>query len=92
MHVTKKTSLKIPKNEFGKQWQKVLPLAILNYNKTYHSGIGCEPSRSFHGQVSYKIFDQKLGLKIKTGFFRTTHFEDELLRKTQILYKKTKKK
>ena len=47
-HATIKTSLKMASGEYRKQWHKYLPIAILNYNTTYHSSIDCEPSRVFH--------------------------------------------
>ena len=50
-HVTIKTSLKMASGDYRKQWHKYLPIAILNYNTTYHSSIDCEPSRVFHGPV-----------------------------------------
>ena len=38
-HATIKTSLKKALGEYRKQWHKYLPIAILNYNTTYHSNI-----------------------------------------------------
>ena len=61
-HATIKTSLKMTSGDYRKQWQKYLPIAILNYNTTYHSSIDCEPSRIFQGRVPHKILDHKLGL------------------------------
>ena len=49
-HATIKTSLKIAPGEYRKQWHKYLPIAILNYNTTYHSSIDCEQSRVFLGR------------------------------------------
>ena len=43
-HATIKISLKMTSGEYRKQWHKYLPIAILNYNTTYHSIIDCEPS------------------------------------------------
>ena len=60
-HATIKTSLKMASGEYRKQWHKYLPIAILNYNTTYHSSIDCEPSRVFHGRVPPNILDHKLG-------------------------------
>ena len=60
-HATIKTSLKMASCEYRKQWHKYLPIAILNYNLTYHSSIDCEPSRVFHGRVPHNILDHKLG-------------------------------
>ena len=77
--------------EYRKQWQKYLPIAILNYNTTYQSSIDCEPSRVFHGRVPHNILDHKLGLRFNPNITPTTDFEEELLRRTKILYDKTKK-
>ena len=60
-HATIKTSLKMASGEYRKQWHKYLPIAILNYNTTYHSSIDCEPSRVFHGRVPHNFLDHKLG-------------------------------
>ena len=60
---TIKTSLKMASGEYRKQWHKYLPIAILNYNTTYHPSIDCEPSRVFHGRVPHNILDHKLGLR-----------------------------
>ena len=90
-HATIKTSLKMASGEYRKQWHKYLPIAILNYNTTYHSGIDCEPSRVFHGTVPHNILDQKLGLRFNPNIAPTTDFAEELLRRTKILYDKTKK-
>ena len=43
-HATIKTSLKMESGEYRKQWYTYLPIAILNYNTTYHSSINCETS------------------------------------------------
>ena len=48
--------------DYRRQWHYHLPLALLNYNTTYHATVGCEPSRIFHGRIPYNILDHKLGL------------------------------
>ena len=90
-HATIKTSLKMASGEYRKQWHKYLPIAILNYNTTYHSSIDCEPSRVFHGRVPHNILDHKLGLRLNPNSAPTTDFAEELLCRTKILYDKTKK-
>ena len=90
-HATIKTSLKMASGEYRKQWHKYLPIAILNYNTTYHSSIDCEPSRVVHGRVPHNILDHKLGLRFNPNITPTTDFAEELLRRTKILYEKTKK-
>ena len=90
-HATIKTSLKMASAEYRKQSHKYLPIAILNYNTTYHSSVDCEPSRVFHGRVPHNILDHKLGLRFNPNITPTTDFAEELLRRTQILFDKTKK-
>ena len=90
-HATIKTSLKMASGEYRKQWHKYLPIAILNYNTTYHSSIDCEPSRVFHGRVPHNILDHKLVLRFNPNIAPTTDFAEEILRRTKILYDKTKK-
>ena len=91
-HATFKTSLKKASGEYRKQWHKYLPIAILNYNTTYHSSIDCEPSRVFHGRVPHNILDHTHGLRFNPKTTPTTDFVEEILRRTKILYDKTKKK
>ena len=77
--------------EYRRQWHKYLPLVVLNYNTTYHSSLGCEPSRIFHGRVPYNILDHRLGLNPNPKILPTTDFAEELQRRTQILIDRTKK-
>ena len=89
---TRKMSLKLYTCEFRKQWHKFSPLTISKYNTTYHTSIGRDPGRIFHGRVPYNLLNYKLGLQLKTGLVKATGFSDKILGKTQILYDKTKKK
>ena len=89
-HATIMTSLKTASGEYRKQWHKYLPIAILNYNTIYHSSIDREPSRVFHSRVPHNILDHKLGLRFNPDAAPTTDFAEELLRRTKILYDKTK--
>ena len=90
-HATIKTSLKMASGKYRKQWHKYLPIAILNYNTTYHSSIDCEPSRVFHGRVSHNIPDHKLGLKFNPNIAPTTDFAEEVLRRTKSYMTKPRK-
>ena len=77
-------------DEYWKQWHKYLPIAILNYNTTYHSSIDCEPSRVFHGRVPHNILDHNHGLRFNPNIAPTRDFAVELLRRTKNLCDKTK--
>ena len=60
-HASLKTNLKMASGEYRRQWHKYLPLAVLNYNTTYHSSIDCEPSKVFHDQIPFNVLDHQLG-------------------------------
>ena len=90
-HASLKTNLKMASGEYRRQWHKHLPLAVLNYNTTYHASIGCEPSKVFHGRIPYNVLDHKLGNNPNKNFLPTTEFAEELQQRTQILIDQTKK-
>ena len=77
--------------EYRRQWHKYLPLAVLNYNTTYHSSIGCEPSKVFHGRIPFNVLDHKLGNNPKKNFLPITEFAEEVQQRTQILIDQTEK-
>ena len=52
-HASLKTNLKMVSGEYRRQWHKYLPLAVLIYNTTYQSSIGCEPRKVFHGRIPF---------------------------------------
>ena len=90
-HASLKTNLKKASGEYRRQWHKYLPLAVLNYNTTYHSSIGCEPSKDFHGRILFNVLDHKLGNNPNKNFLPTTEFAEEVQQRTQILIDQTKK-
>ena len=89
-HASLKTNLKMASGDYRRQWHKYLPLAVLNYNTTYHATLGCEPSRIFHGRIPYNILDHKLGLNPNPKVLPTTDFADEFQGRTQFLLDSTK--
>ena len=90
-HASLKGNLKMASGEYRRQWHNHLPLAALNYNTTYHSSLGCEPSEIFHGRVPYNILDHRLGLNLNPKIIPTTDFAEELQRRLRILIDQTKK-
>ena len=90
-HASIKTNLKMASGEYRRQWHKYLPLAVLNYNTTYHSSIGYEPSKVFHGRIPFNVLDHKLGNNPNKNFLPTTEFAEEVQQRTQILIDQTKK-
>ena len=83
--------VEVSSGNFREQWHKYVQPAFLNYNTTYDTIIGCEPTRMFHGRIPYGIPAHKLWRKFRTGSVPTTSFRDEIFRKTWLLYIKTKK-
>ena len=62
-HASIKQALKIETGERRSLWHKYINIAVLNYNTSYHTSIGCEPSRVFHGRIPYNVLDLKLGIR-----------------------------
>ena len=89
-HASLKTNLKMACGEYRRQWHKYLPLAVLNHNTSYHTSIGCEPTRVFHGRIPYNILDHKLGNNPNEKINPTTEFAEEIQYRTKILIDKTK--
>ena len=90
-HASLKGNLKMASGEYRRQWHKHLPLAVLNNNTTYHSSLGCEPSRIFHGRIPHNILDHRLGLNPNPKILPTTYFAEKFQKRTQILIVKTRK-
>ena len=78
--------------EYRRQWHKYLPLAVLNYNPTYHSSLGCEPSRIFHGRIPYNILDHRLGLNPNPKISPTTDFCGRISKAHANTYRQNKEK
>ena len=90
-HASLKNELKISTGERRTMWHQLVPIVTLNYNATYHSAHGCEPSRVFHGRVSYNVLDLKLGLKQTHNKDPTTDKGEEVLQKTRLIHESVRK-
>ena len=89
-HASLKTNRKMACGEYRQQWHKYLPLAVLNHKTSYHTSIGCEPTRVFHGRIPYNILDHKLGNNPNEKISPTTEFAEEIQNRTKTLIDKTK--
>ena len=58
-----KQALKIETCERRSLWHEYVNIAVLNYNTSYHTSNGCEPSRVFHGRNRYNVLDLKVGIR-----------------------------
>ena len=62
-HASIKQASKIETGERRTLWHKYINIAVLNYNTSYHTSIGCEPIRVFHGRSPHNVLDLKLGIR-----------------------------
>ena len=82
-HASLKESLKIMTGERRTMWHQFLPMAVLNYNTSYHTSLGCEPSRVFHGRVPYNVLDLKYGIKPQASSTINHEIAEGVLKQTQ---------
>ena len=77
-HASLKGKLKMASGEYRRQWHKYLPLAVLNYNTTYHSSIGCEPSRIFAEELQRRtqILIDKTKKNIMQSYLKYKEYYD----------------
>ena len=85
-HASIKQSLKIETSERRSLWQKYISIAVLNYNTSYHSSIGCEPSRVFHGRIPYKILDLELGIRPQKIPAPDSEMAQDVLEQTETIF------
>ena len=88
-HASIKQALKIETGERRSLWHKYINIAVLNYNTSYHTSIGCEPSRVFHGKIPYKVLDLKLGIRPQP--ISTSQTAQEVLEKTEMIHQDVRK-
>ena len=90
-HASIKKALKIETGERRSLWHKYINIAVLNYNTSYHTSIGCEPSRVFHGRNPYNILDLKLGIRPQQQLIPTSQIAQEVLEQTEMIYQDVRK-
>ena len=62
-HASLEKTLKTKTGENRSMWHRYVNIAVLNYNTSFYTSIGCEPSRVFHGRVPYNVLDLKMGIR-----------------------------
>ena len=85
-HASIKKALKIETGERRSLWHKYINIAVLIYNTSYHTSIGCEPSRVFHGRIPYNILDLKLGIRPQQQPIPTSQIAQDILEQTEMIY------
>ena len=90
-HASIKKALKIETGERRSLWHKYMNIAVLNYNTSYHTSIGCEPSRVFHGRIPYNILDLKLGIRPQQQPIPTSQIAQDILEQTEMIHQDVRK-
>ena len=78
-HASIKQALKIETAERRSLLHKYINIAVLNYNTSYHTSFGCEPSQVFHGRIPYNVLDLKLGIRPRQQLNPLSQFAQEIL-------------
>ena len=85
-HASIKQSLKIETGKRRSLWHKYFSIAVLNYNTSYHSSIGCDLSRVFHGRIPYKILDLKKGIRPQKTSSQDSEIAQDVLEQTEMIF------
>ena len=72
-------------------WHKYINIAVLNYNTSYHTSIGCEPSRVSHGRIPYNVLDLKLGICPQQQPIPTSQIAQDVLEQTEMIHQDVRK-
>ena len=90
-HASIKQALKIETGERRSLWHKYINIAVLNDNTSYHTSIGSEPSRVFHGRIPYNVLDLKLGIRPQQQPNPTSQIAQESLEQTELIHQNFRK-
>ena len=90
-HASIKQALKIETGDRRSLWHKDINIAVLNYNTSYHTSIGCEPSRVFHSRIHYNVLDLKLGIRPQQQPILTSQIAQEVLEQTEMIHQDVRK-
>ena len=90
-HASIKQALKIETGERKSLWHKYVNTAVLNYNTSYHTSIGCEPSRVYHERFPYSVLNLKLRIRPQKQPIPTSQTAQEVLEQTEMIHQDVRK-
>ena len=90
-HASIKQALKMETGERRSLWHKYVSIAVLKYNTSYHTSIGCEPSRVFHGRIPYHMIDLKMGIRPKNIPSSDSQIAKAMLEQTKMVFQDVRK-
>ena len=85
-HASLKKTIKIESGERRSMWHSYVNIAVLNYNTSYHTSIGCEPSRVFHGLVPYSVLDLQMGIRPQRISAPNSKNAEDVLKQTEMIF------
>ena len=91
-HASLKKTLEIETGERRSMWYKYVNIAVLNYNISYRTVIGCESSRVLHGRVPYNVVDLKMGIRPQRTPTPNSQFVEVVLKQTEMIFNDVCKK
>ena len=90
-HSSPKKTLKIETVERKSMRHKYVNIAVLIYNTSYHTSIGREPSRVFHGRVPYNVLDLKMGIRPQRIPTPNSQIAEDVLKQTEKVFHDVRK-
>ena len=90
-HASLKKIFEIETWERRSMWHKYVNIAVLNYNTSYHTSIGCEPNRVFHARVPYNVLDLKMGIRPQKIPSPNSQTAEDVLKQTEKFFHDVRK-
>ena len=90
-HASLKKTLKVETDESISMWHRYVNIAVLNYNTSYHTSIGCEPSRAFLGRVPYDVLDLEMGIRPQRTPTPNSQNAEDVLKQTEMIFHDVRK-
>ena len=72
-------------------WHKYVNIEVFNYNSSYLTSIGCEPSRVFHGRVPYNVLCLKMGISPQRIPTRNSQNAEDVFKQTEMIFHDVRK-
>ena len=72
-------------------WHKYVTIAVLNYKTSYHTSIGCEPSRVFHDHIPYNILDIKTAIHPQQQLIPSSPVAQDVLDQREMISQSVRK-
>ena len=93
----KNSYFNIESNDNWGEWkerrrQKFVSIAVLNYDTSYFTSIGCESSNEFHRRIPYKIIDLRKGINPQKLIMPNSQTAKDVLEQTDMTFQDVREK